>query len=297
MASSSSRTCASTGAANGSNRELVIAERQKRKLLKKMKKHPNQFVKEHHPALTRKQYIITFEILEEIWKVANVFTQKQMALTCKRIYDTKLDFFKTYDSQVLNLPPSVFKGCCIRHIITNTYPGYIEAFELVRYDGTIEKISPKNINHSAHTIYRNYHIYDISERLRNSIFVEIRIVSSSPSSPYSNPIHFFKNSERRGVKRHDVISKAIENPNGQRRISLIDDRQRIIKHAAVGQVSLKYEYEESLYEDDIYTLHNDYAFDYECSTINTTGRCVKQQRRTTSIHKFIITTDALIFFK
>ena len=276
-------------------RDKVIAERQKRKLLKKMRKHPNQFVQEHYPVLTRKQLIFTAEILEEIWKVADVFTQKQLALTCKRICATKTDFFNTFSSQVLSLPVSVFQGCRVRHIITNAYPGYIEAFELVRYDGTIEKISPKNINHSAHTIYESYHIYDISERFRNSIFVEVRIVSSSSRPPYSNPIHLFKNSERHGVPRPDVIRKGIENPKGQRRISVIDDHQRRIKHVAVGQVSLKYEYEGYDYEDD--DDYNDYALDYECGTRNTTGRRVKRKCMTTSIHTFTITTDTLIFSK
>lgn len=290
MATSSSRTCNSTGVARGSNREQVIAERQKRKLLKKMRKHPNQFVQEHYPVLTRKQFIFTVEILEEIWKVADVFTQKQMALTCKRFYAEKADFFSILSSQVLNLPVPVFQGCSVRHIITTAAPDHIKGFELVRYNGTIETIHINKIGHSAHRIYWDYHIYDISEKFRSSIFVKINIIGLDSNSP--GFIDLFRNSERHGGERPNVINRAIENPNGQRRVSVIDDRQRRIKHAAFGKVSVTYKCEGYGYDydDDDY-----YGYDDEYGGWYRPGRRYKREYDTTTTHTFIVTTEALIF--
>ena len=272
----------------GSNRQLVIAERQKRKLLKKQRKNPNQVVQNNFTVLTFKQYIFVPEILEQIWKHCNVFTRKQFALTSKAFYASKSHFFTSYASEVLEMN-LFFLGCCVKHIITDVHPSLIDYFEFIKCNGTVEKIYVKNISYSARTSYENYYIFDVSNKICNSLFVEIRIYqisythskhigSSTLISIHTTTgnIHLLKSSEQQTKQKADpigdnlratMIAEGIENSGKQRRSSVIDDQNKKIKHVAIGEITLASETDYNLINRE--TRH--YFRSVICPIIVTTG--------------------------
>lgn len=228
--------------------ENILAKRKERKLLKKMRKNPNQFQEESYPELTWLQYIFSTDVLENVMKFSDIFTKRQLALTCKKFYHNNTLFFKTFQQKVLNVPKEVFLGCKVKHIVTTIRPNRIESLELITCKGNKETLLMKDIKPSKRRSYFDYYIYDISDKFPNRIFTDVIINKYSYScTKYS--INLFEKSERRILKhRADAVVKGIEFPNGKRRVSVIDDSKNMIKHTADSHIHYTFDGTRDEYE-------------------------------------------------